>query len=60
MDASFCSGNVKAKWSLATLYAGEQVTRSVQEQHTLTTPGAPGSDGRFFAGGFTASATDMG
>lgn len=61
IDAAFGSGDIKNTDMLATLYrAGGEVARSVEnqkEKHSETTPGASGS---FFAGGFTASATDLG
>ena len=60
IDGSFQSGRVKHADRIATLYAGTDVRRSQEMQQEMTELWAPGADGSRFAGGFTASAADMG
>lgn len=60
IDAAFESGSVQDTDALVTLYdhAG-RVERSVAAQKKLCRSGAPGSTGRYFAGGLTISAADL-
>lgn len=60
IDGSFESGNIQDTNHLVTLYANGTETRSVAMQKGLNGNPAPGTNGIYFAGGFTVSAADLG
>ena len=60
IDGSFESGNIQDTNHLVTLYANGTETRSVAMQKGLNGNPAPGTNGVYFAGGFTVSAADLG
>lgn len=61
MDTSFASGSVRHTELLSTIYrCGGAVGHSIGESKSLTVDWEPGTQGRYFAGGFTSSARDMG
>jgi len=60
IDAAFASGDVRDTDRLVTLYRSNgAVARSVEMQKNLHNDPTPGAKGAFFAGGLTASATDV-
>lgn len=61
IDAAFESGSIENTDMLCTIYEhGGGIGRSVQTQKGLTLNPTPGATGRYFAGGLTISAADMG
>lgn len=60
IDAAYAAGDLQDTRRLVTLYAGGSVTRSVEKQRGMHCAEKPGSNGTFFAGGLTISATDLG
>ncbi|MBE6964368.1 MAG: beta-lactamase family protein [Ruminococcaceae bacterium] len=60
IDASFAAGDVQDTDRLVTLYRSNgAVARSVEMQRNMHNDPTPGASGAFFAGGLTASATDV-
>jgi len=60
IDAVFASGDIRDTDRLVTLYRSNgAVARSVEMQKNLHNDPTPGAKGAFFAGGLTASATDV-
>lgn len=60
IDASFSSGDVEATDKLATIYLHSgSVGRSVRTLKNTRKSRTPGTNGAYFAGGFTASAKDL-
>lgn len=60
IDAAFGTGDIKNTNKLITLYRNDgTVGRTIAVQKTHHSGSTPGSNGTFFAGGFTSSAKDM-
>lgn len=61
IDAAYGSGDIRDTDRLVTLYRyGTTVSRTVAEQKNYHSSETPGANGKFFAGGLTTSATDLG
>ncbi|SBW02870.1 putative Serine-type D-Ala-D-Ala carboxypeptidase [uncultured Eubacteriales bacterium] len=61
IDAAFEAGSVKTPDTLTTLYREDGTPwRSVSELETALPDPTPGANGRYFSGGFTISAGDLG
>ncbi|MBQ9349135.1 MAG: serine hydrolase, partial [Oscillibacter sp.] len=59
IDASFYGGDVARRDLVVPIYQGGSVERTAERQLNAHA-GAPGSNGSYFAGGFTVSARDLG
>lgn len=60
IDASFAAGDIQGTDKLVTLCSGGTVTRTVATQQNLHNDPTPGATGKYFAGGLTISAADLG